>query len=718
MTSPLPSTPGRGMPPRKLRKGTHSCWECRRRKVRCLFPSPNASICTPCSIRGSPCRSQDLVDSPPPQRERTHAQRLDRLEELMQRLVERILPDEGAARELRDGRFDEASSMSSTSGTRDNYRTPQNADSAATPAPGETSLGLLLGPQTPDTSATLTPASGSWSNISLSCGLNATNDISHRLHALFPSQKDMTIITESSPGTLLLSALFHSDADGISAILNRAENIAAIPHVSSYPSVLAKRLLQLAICMQQLSPSFDTRRLGLKVPVASIMVHIVSTVSNLVISNEDLVANFDGLQCIFLHGLWHTNAGNLRKAWLTFRRAISLAQLVGIGPGNVVHNPKSSHTPSSLSHDKVWYLLVAFDRHLSLFLGLRIDMRDDSFASEESTKNDSPEEKLEKVHTVIAARIADRNHAQSDQGYAITQAIDYDFDTGAKRMGQSWWSHSSPGLCETPEQSWQRRRRLMIQIHHFSLLVLLHLPYLLRDPTKDRYTYSRMTCIRSSRQILTRFISLRADVESIFSCRDIDYAGSIAAITLLLSYLVHGQAMIPISHMQQDEDCGLIALVKDRMQQVAILNQDKFTQESAQIISQLLPLLDTDSTSRMALSTDDNASETIQLNIPYLGLVKICLQPRQKAHAPSSDVVAEPSTCQQVHLPSHSPELQANDWDIQEFIHVDEAFADGQDLPTLTAEAGDWPFQGIDTNFWSLLQSSMGVESDDFEPTF
>lgn len=49
---------------RKLRKGTHSCWECKRRKMKCIFdPITNAtSICNGCQRRGSQCVSQDFPD--------------------------------------------------------------------------------------------------------------------------------------------------------------------------------------------------------------------------------------------------------------------------------------------------------------------------------------------------------------------------------------------------------------------------------------------------------------------------------------------------------------------------------------------------------------------------------------------------------------------------------------------------------------------------------
>ena len=47
---------------RKLRKGTHSCSECRRRKVKCVFARFDSITCLVCERRGSRCTSQ--ADSP------------------------------------------------------------------------------------------------------------------------------------------------------------------------------------------------------------------------------------------------------------------------------------------------------------------------------------------------------------------------------------------------------------------------------------------------------------------------------------------------------------------------------------------------------------------------------------------------------------------------------------------------------------------------------
>ena len=48
-------------PKRKVRKGTHSCWECRRRKVKCVFSSTDDEKCVTCRRRGKKCISQQVL---------------------------------------------------------------------------------------------------------------------------------------------------------------------------------------------------------------------------------------------------------------------------------------------------------------------------------------------------------------------------------------------------------------------------------------------------------------------------------------------------------------------------------------------------------------------------------------------------------------------------------------------------------------------------------
>lgn len=47
---------------RKIRKGTRSCWECKRRKIKCLFSSSEDVTCLNCQCRRVPCVSQEVPE--------------------------------------------------------------------------------------------------------------------------------------------------------------------------------------------------------------------------------------------------------------------------------------------------------------------------------------------------------------------------------------------------------------------------------------------------------------------------------------------------------------------------------------------------------------------------------------------------------------------------------------------------------------------------------
>lgn len=47
---------------RRLRKGTHSCWECKRRKMRCVSDPRHEALCVGCLRRGSRCVGQEFPE--------------------------------------------------------------------------------------------------------------------------------------------------------------------------------------------------------------------------------------------------------------------------------------------------------------------------------------------------------------------------------------------------------------------------------------------------------------------------------------------------------------------------------------------------------------------------------------------------------------------------------------------------------------------------------
>lgn len=77
---------------RKVRKGTRSCWECKGRKAKCTYATPEDTICDDCFRRGTKCISQELPEQPLASidRKRQMSTRMVRVETLIEKLVENV----------------------------------------------------------------------------------------------------------------------------------------------------------------------------------------------------------------------------------------------------------------------------------------------------------------------------------------------------------------------------------------------------------------------------------------------------------------------------------------------------------------------------------------------------------------------------------------------------------------------------------------------------
>ena len=74
---------------RKVRKGTQSCWECKRRKIRCIFASPEDVTCISCQRRPAPCVSQEMPEDLSTARtgNRQLGERIARVEDFMKNFL-------------------------------------------------------------------------------------------------------------------------------------------------------------------------------------------------------------------------------------------------------------------------------------------------------------------------------------------------------------------------------------------------------------------------------------------------------------------------------------------------------------------------------------------------------------------------------------------------------------------------------------------------------
>ncbi|KAK4175164.1 hypothetical protein QBC36DRAFT_302223 [Triangularia setosa] len=743
---------------RRIRKGTHSCWECKRRKIRCTFAALGDAVCIGCHRRGTDCRSQELPEelSTPADRNRQMGDRIIRVETLIEQLVKKVGGDLSAAPALL--KLEEASLVPKDDGSTGSESSPQ--------------LGLLDAPQ--EGLDLENESLGVQRPSPVQCLANLRPDnsehgrLSEALHSAYPSQQDLDIICEIGGSKAGMFALALSSADPAAGNGGNADPkvVFGIPPRDLHPVLVARHMLVLALSLQythknaytQLPPDCENPR--------TIMRRLADTAIRLVTTNDEMLSSIESLHCILLEGLFQTNCGNLRRAWLAFRRAITVGQLMGIHR-NYQHRPLKILDPlTSVTPQHLFHRLVCADGVVSLMLGLPQGTMESAMASRLHPQgDDTPVGKLERLQMGVAARILERNESDPRfHDYASSKAIDLELQKISRELPGRWWLPPSlVGAGNDVREMLGRMWQLMRQVFHYNLLNQLHLPYMLRSSTlsldPNNSAYSRDVCVTASRELLTRFVLFRAQDHVAFSCRAVDFYALMAAMTLLLAHL-QGHCQPPdhniLAH-QRLGDLGLVEGYLENMDTFNKLNADALSEKSAGMIRRLMAIEADAADGRRKYNTQAvhrSCSESVvtpgrqnvlRVFIPYYGVVKIVAADEviskevvtSGATGPTATVLgtdtlssAPPmsqSSFQQ--QPSQTPtqDQQSYNNTMQRQASSHNLFAGEPDFsslpaqqntgglqpehdsylyPALTAGIDDWAFQGVDMAFFdSLIRS-------------
>ncbi|EFX06466.1 c6 zinc finger domain containing protein [Grosmannia clavigera kw1407] len=334
---------------RKVRKGTHTCWECKRRKVRCTFSAPGDATFQVCARRCLRCVSQEFPEETTPA-------------ELQSRLVgDRLVQVEEMVRHLaRHGmRTPQAEPLSSSSSSTppalvpNSMPTPANSTTPASSVCCESLSSLPL--ETRDASASIFASTPTILTILPGA---SHEELAGALLAAFPSGPDLDLIASCTAEAYNhCQVLFRSQRDIRDSGFWPTTGLRARPMQLSesplpHPVIIARQMLLLAVVLQ-LSDSRARKGLGgLSEPASTIAARLGSTAIGLVTRNDELLDTLDnsvdsspdgleGLECIILEAMYRGNSGQLRRSWLTWRRGISLAQLMRL--------PSMASRPASAS---------------------------------------------------------------------------------------------------------------------------------------------------------------------------------------------------------------------------------------------------------------------------------------------------------------------------------------------------------------------------------
>ncbi|KAL8822622.1 MAG: hypothetical protein Q9191_006645 [Dirinaria sp. TL-2023a] len=532
----------RALKRRKVRKGTQSCWECKRRKIRCTFAAPTGSSCDGCRSRGLSCVSQAFDNEPEPAN-RSVVNRLCRVEELVEQLAQRAGTDLSSS--LSQGSQD-ARIEAGEQGEKDSPYAFQNLNSR------QSELDLM-------TSVTI--------GISVPFHGTVCMPYSRFLSKDMPSPREML----------------------------------QLPPRGSHPVFIARKLLMLGSFLQSIPPGAvkDLGRLSTK--YREVMSRVVEAASRLVTSDNDLVSSLEGIECVMIESMYQNNAGNLRHAWLINRRAMLIAQSLGLHlVKSQLSNMLDVNTRGRIDPEYMWLRLVTSDRYLSLMLGLPQGSPESPFATPKALERCTGIERMERIEAMVGGLILERNR-EDLHNLEATYEIDKLLQDAAASMPAQWWlTPDVATIAGFDANAFTETIRIINQFVHYHLLAQLHLPYLLQSSATSKYDYSKITALNASREILLRFVSFSDSKMVAAYCRGIDFLAFIAITTLCLAQIdfgrQHGIRMgncATVFHFlvhQRLADRGLMERTLHSMEKMAKNDNDAIACKISSVLRSLLAI--------------------------------------------------------------------------------------------------------------------------------
>lgn len=112
--------------------------------------------------------------------------------------------------------------------------------------------------------------------------------------------------------------------------LKSPDTLLDMPGPNLRPVLIARYMLQLATFLQQFLPNSQKEIGGLSESPQVILTRVAETAIRLITTNDGFLGSLEGLECIMIESLYQHSAGNLGRSWVAMRKAMIIAQLMGL----------------------------------------------------------------------------------------------------------------------------------------------------------------------------------------------------------------------------------------------------------------------------------------------------------------------------------------------------------------------------------------------------
>ncbi|KAH0827670.1 putative C6 finger domain protein [Fonsecaea pedrosoi] len=529
--------------PSQSRKGTKSCSECRRRKIRCIRRSDDAESCRSCEDRGVKCVAQVYTSRPVHEQRLPSRHRIALLEvevASLRKTVREIQSKLGY--QITDVARPASVQATSSQGDDDSDNESNVSDVLATEQP--THLRSLF--QNDWLSGDFGQLDQQLQDRKAKASTHLLDLARQTLQQLIPQREDARDMAKTASKWIdLVHALLPQPfaVKSHTELLDSYESMCA-PDADAIS--LASWLLDLAVTGLQEPQDHGSPETSLKRfrRIHDFARAVSDAVESKLISHDRLMGTIEGLG-MAMHWTcqWSKRAdkrdsqisqGNFQKAWIRMRHFVAMAELLGL-PKASQSLPPGNGTPdqSLLPRIQLWEFMCSAERLLCMIVNRPPATRRSDYTNLKPIIINGTVQVpiyLNKL-TDITAKFSTlddlgANHASGAQAYAYALELDRELRVLAAQTPKSWWDqdfvHFKPeSLC---------------QLLHYYFLMRVHLPFTMRQDPAEGNMYSRLTCMEACEAVAQRYQALRRMLPSgIFLSPILDLQAFTATTVLLLT---------------------------------------------------------------------------------------------------------------------------------------------------------------------------------------
>jgi hypothetical protein len=464
--------------------------------------------------------------------------------------------------------------------------------------------------------------------------IQTNSRVTRELLSSFPSQAQVEILQDRV--NRISTTCYQFDYKAPLSTLHRkpAECIAKPDLLTpdSNPVLLAKQMLLFAAALRYLSPTETIP--GLDKHHHHIMNDLARAAIRIVTTNDLLLGSLEGLENIILEAFYHTDSGDIRQAWITMRRAVMAAQLLGLHRSGH-YRYKIIDSRNDIDPETVWSSIVYMERVVSLLSGLPTSTGGIVLTRQGIQSEASDYRGLLTNLGNVAGQILERNQIEvPQQALDLTKMIDEELLRISGTLPPTFWRPAEfSGLTSDSLDAFDEIRRVFDHSSYYTLIIQLHMPHMLCPSHSTQRMYSKMACVNASREILTRQIALRTFNPVTACCRMNDFMALIAGMTLMLAHATShcdNSAGNVLAH-QRLGDRAMVQRALECITFISDLQEDQLAVRCASLLNDLLIIEEgaarkLDQSVNRTREDPDNEEDSRDMLItraPFLGGMKI-----------------------------------------------------------------------------------------------